>query len=242
MRDIGKNIKTLRIRRGMTQDELAEALYVTRQTVSNYETGRSRPDVEMLLRIAEVLQADVHHLLYGPPVPVDRRKELRQFLICAGTVALLWTGRLALRYWAMGFLQEHNGSVICEMPLYLLDYGVRPATILLFGWTFMQGLSLRFHLHRFPRPWAVLVRRAIIAVLAVNWLVLWCLLCYNAVMVYQVGMDPQNVLEVMSLPWRLARFTLEIIGQRFFLALMGGMLWYFGFPAKRKQKPAPVPD
>ncbi len=61
-------------------------------------------------------------------------------------------------------------------------------------------------------------------------------------MVYQVGMDPQNVLEVMSLPWRLARFTLEIIGQRFFLALMGGMLWYFGFPAKRKQKPAPVPD
>ena len=41
MRDIGKNIKTLRIRRGMTQDELAEALYVTRQTVSNYETGGS---------------------------------------------------------------------------------------------------------------------------------------------------------------------------------------------------------
>ena len=41
MRDIGKNIKTLRIRRGMTQDELAEALYVTKQTVSNYETGVS---------------------------------------------------------------------------------------------------------------------------------------------------------------------------------------------------------
>ena len=41
MRDIGKNIKTLRIRRGMTQDELAEAPYVTRQTVSNYETGVS---------------------------------------------------------------------------------------------------------------------------------------------------------------------------------------------------------
>ncbi|HIR10446.1 MAG TPA: helix-turn-helix transcriptional regulator, partial [Candidatus Avoscillospira stercoripullorum] len=38
MRDIGKNIRTLRIRRGLTQDELAEALFVTRQTVSNYET------------------------------------------------------------------------------------------------------------------------------------------------------------------------------------------------------------
>ena len=41
MRDIGKNIKGLRERRGMTQEALAEALFVTRQTVSNYETGVS---------------------------------------------------------------------------------------------------------------------------------------------------------------------------------------------------------
>lgn len=42
MRDIGKNIRTLREKKGMTQEELAQALFVTRQTVSNYETGRSR--------------------------------------------------------------------------------------------------------------------------------------------------------------------------------------------------------
>lgn len=41
MRDIGKNIRTLRTRRGLSQDQLAEALHVTRQTVSNYETGVS---------------------------------------------------------------------------------------------------------------------------------------------------------------------------------------------------------
>ena len=41
MRDIGKNIRTLRERKGMTQEELAQALFVTRQTVSNYETGLS---------------------------------------------------------------------------------------------------------------------------------------------------------------------------------------------------------
>ena len=34
MRDIGKNIKDLRMRKNMTQDELAEKLFVTRQTVS----------------------------------------------------------------------------------------------------------------------------------------------------------------------------------------------------------------
>ena len=65
MRDIGKNIRDLRIQRNMTQDELAEKLFVTRQTVSNYETGKSRPDIEMLERIAEVLDADIRQVLYG---------------------------------------------------------------------------------------------------------------------------------------------------------------------------------
>ena len=39
MRDIGKNIKNIRQTKGMTQDTMAEALFVTRQTVSNYENG-----------------------------------------------------------------------------------------------------------------------------------------------------------------------------------------------------------
>lgn len=41
MRDIGKNIRALRVRRGLSQDQLAESLHVTRQTISNYETGVS---------------------------------------------------------------------------------------------------------------------------------------------------------------------------------------------------------
>ena len=44
MRDIGKNIKKNRSAKGMRQEELAKALYVTRQTVSNYENSRSKPD------------------------------------------------------------------------------------------------------------------------------------------------------------------------------------------------------
>lgn len=41
MRDIGKNIRALRIRKKLSQDQLAQVLHVTRQTVSNYETGVS---------------------------------------------------------------------------------------------------------------------------------------------------------------------------------------------------------
>lgn len=41
MANVGKNIRILRTKKGMTQDELAEKLFVSRQTVSNYENGVS---------------------------------------------------------------------------------------------------------------------------------------------------------------------------------------------------------
>ena len=96
MRDIGKNIRQLRTAKNMTQDELAEALFVTRQTVSNYETGRSRPDVEMLLRIAEVLEADANTVLYGPPVPQSKQKVYRKTAVYLGLTAVLGIGLLLL--------------------------------------------------------------------------------------------------------------------------------------------------
>ena len=65
MRDIGKNIKELRLRAGLSQDELAERLFVTRQTVSNYENSRTRPDVEQILHLAEIFGTDANAVLYG---------------------------------------------------------------------------------------------------------------------------------------------------------------------------------
>lgn len=41
MANVGKNIRLIRKQKNMTQDTLAELLYVSRQTVSNYETGVS---------------------------------------------------------------------------------------------------------------------------------------------------------------------------------------------------------
>ena len=42
MAKVGKNIRKQRIKQGMSQEILAEHLYVSRQTVSNYETGVSQ--------------------------------------------------------------------------------------------------------------------------------------------------------------------------------------------------------
>lgn len=70
MPPLGQTLKAARQARGMTQLQLAEALYVTRQTVSNWENGRSEPDLETLGRTAELLGVELSLLLgQEPPEP-----------------------------------------------------------------------------------------------------------------------------------------------------------------------------
>ena len=66
MRDIGIHIQQARQDKSMTQEDLAQAIHTTRQTVSNYETGRSRPDADTLVLLAQVLEVPAEALLYGP--------------------------------------------------------------------------------------------------------------------------------------------------------------------------------
>lgn len=58
MRELGQRIKQARADRGLTQAQLADEMHVTRQTISNWENGRSVPDYVMLGQLAKVLQLD----------------------------------------------------------------------------------------------------------------------------------------------------------------------------------------
>ena len=161
MRDIGKNIKLLRQQKNMTQDELAEALFVTRQTVSNYETGRSRPDVEMLLKIAEVLEADANTVLYGPPVPQSRKDAWVKTAVGLGLTVVLGI-----------CLSVLIASVRKAQALYY-DQGWNMVLIrgwLVPGWKLLAGSSVMWLLHmtagvnRLKKPAAQYVRFGVLAV------------------------------------------------------------------------------
>lgn len=65
MNIVSNSIKKLREEKGMTQDELAEKLNVTRQAVSNWETGKTQPDIETLTRLAEIFDVSVERIIYG---------------------------------------------------------------------------------------------------------------------------------------------------------------------------------
>ena len=62
---IGRHIAAARKQAGLTQEELADRLHVTRQTISNYESMRSQPDIQMLVQLADCLQVPVEELIYG---------------------------------------------------------------------------------------------------------------------------------------------------------------------------------
>ena len=65
MSNIGKNISKFRKEQEMTQDQLAERLHVTRQAVSNWENGKTQPDVETLEQLAECFGVSVEMMIYG---------------------------------------------------------------------------------------------------------------------------------------------------------------------------------
>ena len=67
MASVAKHIRRLRTEQYMTQEDLAEKLFVTRQTVSAWENGKAQPDLETLEQIAVVLGVEVTELIYGTP-------------------------------------------------------------------------------------------------------------------------------------------------------------------------------
>ena len=71
MKQIGKNIKKHRMEKGMTQDQLAEKLNVTRQAVSNWETGKTQPSIETLTALGSLFGISVEALIYGKTGKMD---------------------------------------------------------------------------------------------------------------------------------------------------------------------------
>lgn len=89
MASVGKHIRRLRSARGLTQEQLAEKLFVTRQTVSAWETGRAQPDLETLERIAAALETEVTEVIYGSPQTPNLGQLKRRWAMIGGSIAII---------------------------------------------------------------------------------------------------------------------------------------------------------
>ena len=74
---IGKNLQKLRKQRSLTQEALAEAVGVARQTIAKWETEESTPDLEMSGRLASVLNVSLDDLVNAPDSELDGKPGMR---------------------------------------------------------------------------------------------------------------------------------------------------------------------
>ena len=74
--DFGEKIKTLREEKGMTQQKLADQLYVTRATVSRWESGSRYPDILTTKSLADIFGTSIDELVSGESRAIDERQAL----------------------------------------------------------------------------------------------------------------------------------------------------------------------
>ena len=63
--EIEKKLKDVRMQAGLTQEQVAEKIMVSRQTVSNWENGKSLPDIVSIMSLSDLYQISIDELLKG---------------------------------------------------------------------------------------------------------------------------------------------------------------------------------
>lgn len=98
---IGQHIKKYRKERGMTQQQLAEALFVSDKTISRWELGNGFPDIEELPRLAKLLGITIDQLVgkenvqddkqevVAEKTPTDKKKVFQRIVACVLCAAVV---------------------------------------------------------------------------------------------------------------------------------------------------------
>lgn len=119
--EISKQIKKYRGEQGFSQEQLAQRIYVSRQTVSNWENEKSYPDVNSLVLLSEVFGVSVDNLIKGD---LDVMKEqinsedVRSFRKLSNVFAVLFFAALLLPIPLVKFLG------VTGIVIWVLLYGV----------------------------------------------------------------------------------------------------------------------
>lgn len=65
MSQFSRQLKTIRLAKNLSQDALAEQLFISRQSISKWENGDATPDLENLIKLAEIFDISLDELVLG---------------------------------------------------------------------------------------------------------------------------------------------------------------------------------
>lgn len=128
--ELGRRITELRKANNLTQEALAERCSVTRQTISNWENGKSYPDLEMLVFISDSFDISLDALVKGDGKMVQeitkeqRKGRFQNYKMAALTVGLLLLvglGLYALEHTYVRLSTEDCGAEVVEVNSVHLD-------------------------------------------------------------------------------------------------------------------------
>ena len=127
---------TLRRERGLTQEQLAKRLFITRQAVSRWETGETAPGIDMIKLIARELDVPVTQLLEMP----DHYCQ---------SCGMMFTGPDQLSHKSDGAETQdycrwcyEGGSYVCEMTMDDMIEECAPRMADAMGWSVDESASL----------------------------------------------------------------------------------------------------
>ena len=75
--EIKKKLKDARANAGLTQEQVAEKIMVSRQTISNWENGKSLPDIISIINLSDLYQISLDELLKGDTKMKEKIEETR---------------------------------------------------------------------------------------------------------------------------------------------------------------------
>lgn len=81
LQKIGMFLKELRKEKGLTQEQLAETLNVSRRTISRWETGNNMPDLDLMVEMADFYQVDLRELMNGERKNEQMDKEMKETVL-----------------------------------------------------------------------------------------------------------------------------------------------------------------
>ena len=129
--EISEKLKNSRINAGMTQQKVAEEINVSRQTISNWENGKSLPDVISLIKISDLYKVSLDDLLKGDGKIMDKIKKDTDTVKSNQTMMNVgWTMLIATLVFSVWCNYSYNGSnpffqfIIAAAPWVMMGLGV----------------------------------------------------------------------------------------------------------------------
>ena len=145
--ELGKQLVHYRKKMNLSQEELAEKIYVTRQSISNWENDKTYPDIHSLLLLSHIFQVTLDTLVEGDLETMKmivQKKDLEQ--VDKDTKWMLW------------------GMVLTSISAYPLFYylGWWGVPVFLLEWIITMRFALR--IEKFKKTYDVQTYRQIVAI------------------------------------------------------------------------------